>query len=297
MQLSVIIINYNTFQLTYDCIASIIQYTYGLDYEIILIDNASDEFPGSIFKAKFENVIMLSQKQNLGFAKGNNVGIEKAKGEIILLLNSDTLIQDNSLLTAYQRLILDQQIGVLSAQLLYPDGKVQSCAQRFPSITLEIIELFRLQKLLSHRQKSRLLLGSFFGHQTEMEVDWVWGTFFMFRREVLKKLPKNKLPDDFFMYGEDMQWCYEIKKTGYKILYFPAASVIHYLSVSTKKNKDLDKQKMMITHEYVFLKKYYGVFYAWFIFKIRALKYWTLSWTNKDFKSLVAMYAKMPDLS
>lgn len=296
MQLSIIIINYNTFRITSTCIESVISHTTGLVYEIILVDNASSECSFEVFREKFPSLIVLPQQENLGFARGNNAGIKKATGEVVLLLNSDSLLFDNSILSAYQKLIGNSLIGALSAQLLYPDQRIQSCVQRFPSIKLELFELLRLQKILPLRQRAKLFLGYFFNHETEMEADWVWGTFFMFRRNILQGLPQKRLPDDFFMYGEDMQWCYEIKKMGYKIIYFPTAKVVHYLSASTSKNKNLNKQKMMIEHEYIFMRKYYGNPSAWLIFKLRSLKYWTLSWSDKNFKPFVALYAKIPKL-
>jgi GT2 family glycosyltransferase len=282
--LSVIIINYNTFSLTCKCIESLIQYTQELSYEIILIDNNSTECNPDLFKQKFPKIHLIKNEVNLGFAKGNNLGLQQAKGDAILLLNSDTELKENSLKIAINKLNSYPKTGILSCRLIYPDGRIQSCCQRFPSVQLELIELLRLQKLLPVKQREKLLLGSFFDHRTEAEVDWVWGTFFMFRKEILKELPEQKLSDNFFMYGEDRQWCYEIKKqTGLAVTYFPKTAIIHHLSASTLKTS-LNKQRLMIKHEYEFIKNNKGTLNAWLIFKLRALKYLTLG--NRDFFSL-----------
>jgi hypothetical protein len=298
VQLSVVIVNYNTFELTAACIQSVIQHTHGLAYEIILVDNASTECEACLFEEKFPGIRVLAQSENLGFAGGNNAGIAQARGEVILLLNSDTLLLDNALLAAYEKIQRDTKIGALSVQLIFPTGEVQSCCQRFPSVTLELLELLRLQKLVSARQRAALLMGAFFNHRTEAEPDWVWATFFMFRRSILDGFAAKKLPDDFFMYGEDMQWCYLIrKKLGLTILYFPAAKVVHYLSASTNKNLNLNKQRAMIANEYAFIRKYYGNAFAWMIFKLRAIKYWSLSCSQEQFKPLVGLYSKTSDFS
>jgi GT2 family glycosyltransferase len=167
----------------------------------------------------------------------------------------------------------DKKIGVVSAKLLYPDGKIQSCCQKFPSLILEFMELFRIQKILSPKQRSQALLGAFFDHQSEIYTDWVWGTFFMIKSEVINQLPEKKLPEDFFMYGEDMLWCYYIgKKLKYNIFYFPQAQVIHLLSSSSQK-ANFNKQLAMLKNEQLFMKKFYGNLHTWLIIKLRAIKY------------------------
>jgi GT2 family glycosyltransferase len=289
MQLSIIIINYNTYELTRQCINSIIEHTADLSYEIILVDNASTECEPEVFKRLFPTIKLVTNKVNRGFAGGNNDGIALAKGEVVLLLNSDTLVTDNSITKVCMYLWENLHIGVVSAKLLYPNGNPQSCCQRFPSIQTELIELFRIQKLLSKRLRAQLLMGSFFDHKSMCEVDWVWGTFFMFRREVLQQLPNQQLPEDFFMYGEDLLWCYQIKKLGYSITYFPEATVVHYLSASSIKSK-LDKIKLMMNNEYIFLQKNYGKKYAWLVFRLRGLKYLTLRNKGEHFRAYADIY-------
>jgi hypothetical protein len=290
MQLSIIIVNYNTFVLTSQCIQSILDYTKDLVYEIILVDNASTECTPDKFTEVFPGLRLVKNTTNRGFAGGNNDGLVWATGNVRLLLNSDTILVDNSLKKAYDYLLAHPAIGVLSAQLLFPDGGPQSCCQRFPSLKLELLELLRLQKLLPARLRSRLLLGSFFDHQQAMEADWVWGTFFMFPSEVLHKLPGQRLPEDFFMYGEDMQWCYQIKqKLGYRIWYYPEAKVIHYLSSSASKS-NMNKTDLMLRNEYRLLKMLYGTSRAWLIFKLRSIKYWTIARSYPDVKPYIGRY-------
>lgn len=246
MDVSVIIINYNTFQLTYNCIKSVIQNTSGINYEIILVDNASSECRASLFKEYFPKINLIESKENLGFSKGNNLGIKFAKGNYILLLNSDVELKNNAIKITFDYLKNNVLSGVVTARITYPDGSPQSVCQRFPSIRYQLIELFRLHKLFPEKIVGKILLGPFFKYNENIKADWIWGTYFMFQKEILKKLPSQKLNDDFFMYGEDIQWCFDIKNIGYEVHFCHYAEVLHYLGGSNGNSKNLIKQNHLL---------------------------------------------------
>ncbi len=259
MDVSIVIINYNTLQLTRACIESVISYTKGLSYEIILVDNASTE-EASILKEDYPSIHFIRSQVNLGFAGGNNLGITAATGKYILLLNSDTYLQQNALLITFNYLEKHSEAGVVSARLVYPDGRHQSAAQRLPSVRYLLIELFRIQKLLPKRSAGKLLLGAFFDNKENTTADWVWGTYFMFRREILKQLPEGKLDDRYFMYNEDMQWCIDIRKLGYQIHFCADAEVVHIMGGSAGK-----KNKMMEENGRLFMERNYSRLHRWLI--------------------------------
>lgn len=260
MDVSIIIVNYNTFRLTCQCIESIVERSEGFSYEIILVDNCSTEVDAGEFKKRFPEIVLISSDQNVGFAKGNNLGIREAKGKYILLLNSDTVLKNNAILLCKAHWDNYPHTAVVSARLEYADGTVQHNCQRFPSIRYKLFELFRLQKLVSRKRRGTILFGSFFDHDAPAFPDWVWGTFFMFRRELLTTLPEHKLADNFFMYGEDMQWCLEFRRRGYAIAFEPAAKVIHYMGQSGGTAKIWMEQNADI-----FMKKYYNPLSRWAI--------------------------------
>lgn len=266
MDVSVVIINYNTFQLTSDCVRSVLKHTHGLSFEIILVDNASDSFPEEDFKSEFPTVKLVVSDRNLGFAGGNNLGIQHSTGRYILLLNSDTYLRDNAILTTLRYMDEHPEAGVVSARLVYPDGRHQSVAQRFPSVKYQLIELLRLQKFLSKEAAGRLLLGAFFDHSQNAVVDWVWGAYFLFRREILDQLPGRKLDDRYFMYFEDMQWCLDISKLGYEIHFCSEAEVVHLMGGSAGK-----KSKLMIENEAVFMRHNFTPVKAALIRKLQRL--------------------------
>lgn len=244
-EVSVIIVNYNTTQLTRACLQSLMLHTTGISYEVIVVDNASKE-PANALKLEFPEIVFIQSTTNLGFAGGNNLGIEQAKGEYILLLNSDTLLKENSIKISLDFLKKRQEVGVVSCRLIYPNGQHQSVAQRFPSIKYALIELFRLQKLMSKEQAGKCLLGSFFDHQSTTQVDWVWGAFFMFKASHLSLLPNKKLDDTYFMYYEDMQWCLDFKKQGLKTYFLADTEIIHLMGGSSANKEGLMKQNKTI---------------------------------------------------
>lgn len=249
---SIVIINYNTFQLTCNCIESIYTKCKEGDFEIILVDNASTECNPDLFIEKFANLILIKSDVNVGFAKGNNLGIQVAKGEYILLLNSDTELINDAIRPCEEYLKKYINVGVVTTKLRFPDGKIQSTCQRFPNVIYNILELLRFQKFFP-KLGGRLLLGGFFDYKTSVKVDWTWGAFFMFPARILKEFPEQKLYDKFFMYCEDMKWCLDIKKLGYTIDYIPDGEVIHYMGASAGAKKPL-----MIQNHEILMKENFG---------------------------------------
>lgn len=253
VDISIVIINYNTFELTCQCIQSVIEKSQGSVCEIILVDNASTERPPQGFKEKFPQIKLVENSINVGFAKGNNLGISIAKGEYILLLNSDTLLRNDVPTILQQFLVRHPQVAAVSGRLEYADGTVQHNCQRFPSIRYQLYELFRLQKLMPKKWGGKILFGAFFAHDSVAYPDWIWGTCFMFRKKLLGRLHNRKLADDLFMYGEDMQWCLEFRNIGYQVAFEPAAIVVHLMGKSGAKKNDLMEQ-----NENWLMNKYYS---------------------------------------
>ncbi len=269
MFVSIIIINYNSFALTSDCIRSVIKLTHDVKYEIILVDNASTECDADKFMDEFPQIVLLKSQTNGGFSYGNNLGIEKAEGEYILLLNSDTFLRDDSISKSVNYFEQRKDTGVLGCRMIFPDGNVQYTARRFKSISWELLDIFRfILLLMPYEKRSKKMLGKYFRHNADIECDWVSGAFFLIPRKIIDQLPGKKLDERFFMYGEDQLWCEQIKKLEYKILFYAGTTIIHIGSGSTDMSKQLALRKMMMKHELeiVRLRKGGGLYY--FLFKI-----------------------------
>ncbi len=260
--LSIIILNYNTFEMTCNCINSVLEKTKDWSIEIILVDNASTERNVDDFLVRFPEIVLIKSEQNLGFSKGNNLGIARAKGSILLLLNSDTILLNDAVSICAEELMKREEIGIITCKLRYPNGDIQRQCRRFERISLRLIELLRIHKFWSKSKRAKVLLNGYFDHETEIVADRIWGTFFMFKKEILNEFPENKLADRFFMYGEDNEWCYQLAKfTSKKIVYFPKAEVEHLMGGS-KYGKEISKEKMETIHRNrkIYMNQYYGKF-------------------------------------
>jgi GT2 family glycosyltransferase len=264
---SVIIINYNTFSLTSACIRSVYAHTKSVSFEVILVDNASVECDADDFLREFPQLKLIKSLTNAGFAAGNNLGIAAASGHYYLLLNSDTLLTEDSIGKAYHFLSERADVGVVGCRQVYPDGKIQFVARKFRSIRWELLDLFRfVTYLMPYKRRSRLLLGKYFKNDTTCEADWVNGAFFMMPASVVRAMPGQQLDDRFFMYGEDVLWCEQIRQLGYRIFFFADTTIIHIAGASTALKKQLQLRNVMIRHECAIMamRKGKGLYYFLF---------------------------------
>ena len=269
MLVSVIIVNYNTFQITCDCIRSVIACTHGVPYEIVLVDNASPNDKPDDFLLQFHGIKLIKSPENGGFAKGNNLGIAAAKGDILLLLNSDTLLKEDSISMAAAQLEQKTDAGALTVRLTYPDGKLQHTARKFRSSRNELLDLVRpVLLLVPYKTRAQLMLNQYFRGDFDTCADWVSGAFMMIRRELLEKLPDQKLDERFFMYGEDQLWCYQFGQLGYKCFYYSNTTVIHINNASTSPAKQLQLMKKFLALELTIMEYRKGKTLYYYIFNL-----------------------------
>lgn len=269
MLVSVVIINYNTFRITCDCIASVLKHTNGVPYEIVLVDNASPNDKPDEFLNLFPGIRLVKSAVNGGFAAGNNLGIAASRGDVILLLNSDTILTEDSISIAAKHLHTDEKIGALGVRLTYTDGRLQHTARRFRSLRNELLDLARpVLKLMPYRKRSQLMLNQYFMGNYDTWCDWVSGAFMMFRRNVLKQLPGEKLDERFFMYGEDQLWCYQFTELGLYNYYLSTTTVIHIHNASTAPEKQLQLLKKFVTMERLIMQYRIGAGLQYQLFNI-----------------------------
>lgn len=227
MQLSIIIINYNTFQLTCNCIDSVIKFTQDIDYEIILVDNASNECDPALFLDKFPTIKLIASKENSGFAGGNNLGIKSSKGEYILLLNSDTWLLNNAVKFSIDKMIL-QNIKVSSCRIYNTDMSIQRISVwELPSLINSVKNLIGYKKIKSILNKK---YKNPYDCEFEFEPDAIIGAYFLFNREILNYFTDYQLPDKYFMYGEDTLWCWILKEKKVTIKYYTEPEIVHVFS-------------------------------------------------------------------
>lgn len=243
MKLSIVIVNFNTFDLTFRAISSILKTEQKFSFEIMLVDNASSDDSLQKLEKTFQRLILegkikiFTNSENLGFSKANNICICKAQGEYILLLNSDTKVLDNTLELCINRIEKENievlKVGALGCRLILEDGSLDhACKRGFPTPCASFFYFTRLDKLNPKRfgKYDALQLNEY---QTG-EVDAISGAFMLIPKKVLNEV--GTLDESFFMYGEDLDLCFRIKKAGYKILYEPAGTVVHYKGGSGGEN-------------------------------------------------------------
>jgi GT2 family glycosyltransferase len=230
-EISIVIVNWNTADLLKNCIQSIIENTQQGTYEIIVIDNGSRDGSVGMVKQLFPAVILLQNKENIGFVKANNQGFAQCKGRYVLLLNSDTVILDRAIEKIINYFKTDAQIGVVGCKLLYPDGSFQNSCFHFPGIIGAIFNASGLSHLFTSLNWDRYGSADRFWSMP-MQVDCVMGSFLMIERDILHEI--GYFDETFFMYAEETDLCCRVKKRGKKVVYYPGASIIHYYRGSQK---------------------------------------------------------------
>lgn len=240
-ELSIIIVNYNKYQLTQKCIKSVISNINNIEYEIIVVDNCSTtiiSYTQLINKNKNnKNVRILKTIQNKGFGYGNNEGVKASKYENILLLNPDVEVLGDSIEKILDRILSDNNIGVIGCKLLNEDLTLQYSCRRFIPLTKFLLARTPLKRLASNKVINKInsqYLMLDYDHIEEKEVDWLMGSCLMLRKKDFNEV--KGFSKEYFMYFEDVDLSYKLKKAGKKILYYPQASMIHlHEQESTKK--------------------------------------------------------------
>ncbi|MGN7169713.1 glycosyltransferase family 2 protein [Paenibacillus cellulositrophicus] len=234
MDLSILIVNYNTCQLTVDCLRSVFASETDFTYEVIVIDNNSSDDSIETIRDEFPQVKVIANKDNTGFAKANNQGMEAAKGRYILLLNSDTVIQKDTLQTMIAFMDEHPKAGASGCKIILPDGSLdKACKRGFPTPSASFYYAFGFSKLFPDNPRfNQYQLGHLDPDQA-YPVDCLVGAFMLVRRGVLESV--GGLDETFFMYGEDIDWCYRIKQAGWDIHYYPKTTIVHYKGGSARR--------------------------------------------------------------
>ncbi|MEK7112080.1 MAG: glycosyltransferase family 2 protein [Patescibacteria group bacterium] len=235
-KLSIIILNYNTVNLTRDCLASIKKNRNEVPHEIIVSDNGSTDGSIEMIKKEFPWVKLIENGANLGFAKGNNRARKFAKGKYVLFLNTDTIVKKGTLRETVKYMDEHPDVGALSCRLVLADTSLDRDARRgFPTPWVSLTHFSGLDKIFPN---SRLLAKYWYGGVPEdrvQEVDVIQGAYFLSPKRLLDKV--GWFDEDYFLDGEDIDLCWKITKAGYKIIYYPEAEIIHLKGATKGKNK------------------------------------------------------------
>ncbi len=277
ISLSIIIVSYNTKDITLRCLTSLKKnlQKYPINYEVIAVDNGSKDGSGKMLQSltsDWSNLKVVLSKKNLGFGKGNNLGVAGARGKYILYLNSDAIVNDidfNDLVFLFES---QKDLGALTVKVVLSNGEIDPASHRgFPTLWRSFSYFLGLERIFIKIPLLNKLFGGY--HLVHLnlnevhEIDVPTGAFLFTKKNIIDKI--GGFDKDYFAYGEDIEMAFQIKKLGYKIIYYPLWNVLHLKSVSGLKKKDSNIRRKTSFYFYdsmkIFYKKHYAELYPWFI--------------------------------
>lgn len=241
MDISIVIVNWNTGELLHKCVESIVNNTKGINYEIIIVDNNSSDNSCSNIEEDFKNARIIYSKENLGFSRGNNLGIKEAKGRYLLLLNPDTIILSNAISEAYNKIKSYKNNKILmGVRLLNRDKTLQFSSCKFLSVKNSIFSTYVLSKE---------------AHYSTHDTDWVMGAFMLIDKDFYNEI--GGLNESYFMYSEDIELCYKVKKFGGRVIFFADTEIIHLYNQSGKGKFNKKRDRVVMESTIKFLNENY----------------------------------------
>ncbi len=268
--ISIIIVSYNTKELLHQCLTALYQEAPKSDFEVFVVDNNSTDGSAEMVTAFFPQVILMQNSENRGFAVANNQAWLCSQGEYILLLNPDAFVTSGAINTVVEFMEQYPDCGICGGRLVKPDGSLDPSARKFPNT---LSKFMNLSGLHARFPTSRLFSGHEFGHcehnnadhNHAIEVDWVPGTFTVYRKEMLEQT--GLFDERFFIYYEETDLCRTAVKQGWKVYCLPSARVIHVGGASSQKKKDeiFDQYgsqvlKFRMRSEWLYYRKNNGIF-------------------------------------
>ncbi len=253
MVLSVIIVNWNTKDLTSQAIDSIYKYTKDVESEVILVDNASTDKSVEVIRKKFPKVKIIENRQNVGFGNANNQGMKIAKGDYFFLFNSDAYLIENSFKKLIDHAKDLPDLGLLGPLLLNENRTIQQSVGFFPNLPQVFWWMSFIDDLPGGTRLKPYHVDHDSFYKEEQKVDWITGAGMFLPKAVFQKI--GGFDKNIFMYGEDWEWCYRVKKVGYQVYFSPVTKMVHIGQGSSNKipiNAFIGEYKAII----FFYKKY-----------------------------------------
>ena len=233
MDLSVIVVSYNTRELLRGCLASVVSsVTSRLEYELLVVDNASSDGSAAMVGEAFPQALLFVNSQNRGFAAANNQAIRRSRGRRVILLNPDTVVRKGALRLMVRFLDERPHVGVVGPRLLFPEGRFQHSAFTFPTLLMIFLDFFPLNHRLINSRLNGRYPSSLYEAGKPFPIDHPLGAGLMVRREAIEEV--GPLDEGFFMYCEEIDWCMRMKEAGWDIYCHPLAELVHYVGQSTR---------------------------------------------------------------
>lgn len=253
---AVAIVTWNSAKEIAECLAPL--QSLADNWEVWVADNASSDDTVEIIRTQFPKVKIIANKENLGFAEGCNQIAAQTAGEFILFLNPDSVADRNNLEKSLAEIAGKAEIGVLGVKLSDENGVLQKSCYKFPTVFNSFVEKLGFYRFLSETQKRDYLLGDFFDHCASREVDWFYGAFMLARRAAFESA--GGIPEDYFLFAEDMDFCYRIKQAGFKVWFSAEAEIVHKGNQSAGQLPPAWRVERTVLSKYAFCFIHFGWF-------------------------------------
>ncbi len=240
VDLSIIIVNWKVRPLLEKCLDSIIANQGDYNLEIFVVDNDSRDGTPEMLMSQYPQIKMIALVSNHGFAKANNLGIKQSSGELVFLLNPDTEITAGFFDQVLTYMDSHKDAGILAPKILNSDGSLQNSIRRSPTLFSQILVLLKLKKVLLENRILDHYLAKDFDYNKEQFAEQVMGAAMIIRREVFDKI--GLLDENYFIWFEEVDFCYQAKKEGIPIIFFPGATIMHHEGASFSKKRMIKKQ-------------------------------------------------------
>lgn len=279
MDLSIVIVSYNAGHILKDCLKSVKTASQKLQAETYVVDNNSEDFTVDLVRKNFPWVKLIANSTNNGFSRANNQAIKKAVGKYVLILNPDTKVQEDTFTKMIGFMAKNPEAGVATCRLEFPSGRLDpDCRRHFPTPWRAFCHFTGLAKMFKGSKIFDQYNYGYLSPNKEHEVDACAGAFMLIPNAAIAKV--GMFDEDFFFYGEDLDWCFRFKEAGFKIIYTPITKTIHYKGVSSgikKHSQEISiasrETKIRAYREStramrLFYKKHYRDKYPWVITKL-----------------------------
>lgn len=275
---SVIIVNYNVREFLRQSLLSLRKALVELSAEVFVVDNASTDRSADMVRQEFSEVRLISNRENLGFAAANNQALRQARGRLVVLLNPDTVVQEDTFVAIRDFMDAHPDTGMVGCKVLNPDGTLQlACRRSFPTPWVAFTRLSGLSRLFPKNRWFGRYNLTYLPEDETAEVEAISGSFMAVRRDALAAV--GMLDEAFFLYGEDLDWCFRMRQNGWKIHYFPKTQIVHFKGESAKQS-GLDNLRQFYQAMGLFVRKHFRPDSSFSFFRGKSglflLAYWLL---------------------
>lgn len=255
-KVAIITVTWNSEKDIADCLAPLMELPE--NWEIWVSDNDSQDQTVQLVRENFPRAKVIENKENLGFAKGCNVAIEQTNTDYVLLLNPDSIGDAKTLIEVLAEAQKEAKLGAMSIKIFSESGEQLTSCFPFPTLKNSVVDSLGLYRLCSRIWLENNLFDNFFDHESVKKVDWFAGCFILMPKKVLGKI--GNIPDDYFMFGDDIDLCYKIWQAGYEVVFYPQFGIKHKGSKSVSQLPSIWRIERTLISKYAFCFKYYGFF-------------------------------------